>query len=105
MTSSTITIETTVRPDGTLETSGLPALPPGKVRVTIEPVPIAPRRDLLEVLEEIRRSQEARGYLGRTIEELERDEREQEAEDEAYEAKWREIHSRTLHPQPEEFGR
>lgn len=40
MSATTIVIQGTVKPDGTLELDGKIPLPPGKVSVTLEPVPV-----------------------------------------------------------------
>jgi hypothetical protein len=54
---------------------------------------------LVEVLERIQAAQKARGYEGRSVEELEADEAEARAEGEEYEARWRGIWDRTT-PEP-----
>lgn len=75
----------TLKTDGTLELDERPALNPGRVRVAIVPdEPLAggqPCRTILDVLEDIRAAQAARGYHGRSIEEMEADEAQRRAED------------------------
>jgi hypothetical protein len=74
-------IDATLEPDGTLRLAHQPQLPPGPVRVTIQPVaPTRPRRTLADVIREIAADQRARGYAGRTAEEL-RTEAELQAEE------------------------
>lgn len=83
----------TLKADGTLELDERPALAPGRVQVAIAPTrPPAvgqPRRTILDVLDGIRAAQAARGYHGRSIEEMEADEAERRAEEEDYEERWR----------------
>jgi hypothetical protein len=80
-----IMLQGTVQADGTLELDDPVATPEGRVQVTILPIPdpavARPRRSILDVLDEIHAAQAARGYGGRSIEELEADEAEQRAED------------------------
>ena len=75
---NTAVVHGTLKDDGTLELDEKPQLAPGRVQVTSLPVPAPavaqPRRTILDVLDEIRAGQEARGYRGRSIEEMEADE-------------------------------
>jgi hypothetical protein len=60
--------------DGKLELEGQPDLPPGRVRVTLEPVPApGPQPSLAEALDEIHRTLEASGYRPRSREEVDAD--------------------------------
>jgi len=79
-------IEGTLNADGTLELDEKPNLSPGRVRVVVRsmPQPAAPKRGLVEVMDEIRASQRARGYQGRTLEEMKAEEKARQAEDEEY---------------------
>ena len=63
-------IEGTLKPDGTLELDQKPNLSPGRVQVIVQPLlRSAPtKRGLVEVMDDIRASQRARGYQGRTLE-------------------------------------
>jgi hypothetical protein len=98
-TTPTQVVSGTLRPDGTLELDQAPLLPPGRVRVTVESLAPEPARgDILDVIARIRQSQEARGYRGRTIDEMQADEAASLAEDEEYEARWRAIHEQTSDP-------
>src|SRR5262245_50246580 len=87
----------TLRADGTLELSERLPLPPGPVRVTVEavPQPAPARPGVLEVLAQIRKDQAARGYTGRTVEEMRAEEAARRAEDEEEEERWRQVWERT----------
>lgn len=98
-------IQGTLNPDGTLELKDRLSLPPGRVRVTVESLAAAappPSDDLIKVMDAIRRDQAARGYAGRSVEEMEADEAARLAEDDEYEARWRAIHAQTTNPSPSE---
>jgi len=79
-------IEGTLKPDGTLELDQKPNLSPGRVQIIVQPLVSSPakRRGLVDVIDEIRREQLARGYQGRTAEEMAADEAERKAEEDAY---------------------
>jgi hypothetical protein len=85
----------TLRHDGTLELDENPPLAPGRVQVTILPMPAPavaqPRRTILDVVDEIHAAQQARGYHGRSAEEMEADEAQRRAEEDGYEERWRSI--------------
>ena len=49
-----VVVHGTLTPDGRLVVNQRVALPPGEVRVTIAELTPKPRRDVMEVLEEIR---------------------------------------------------
>ncbi len=104
MNTARITVPGTIRPDGSLDLEASVALPPGPVRVTIEPVPspeAGPNgRGLLEALEAIHASQLARGFLGRAAEEWEEDRERSRVEDEEDEERWRTIWSQTVSGPP-----
>jgi hypothetical protein len=72
----------TLKPDGTLELDQQPSLAPGRVKVTLQPVQAgaAPRSGLTDVIDEICRGQQARGYHGRSAEEIAAELREGEDE-------------------------
>ena len=82
-------IEATLKPDGTLVLDSKPNIPPGRVQVIVQPlqgsVPAPIRRGLVEVMDEIRASQRARGYQGRTLEEAQAEEKARQEEDTEYE--------------------
>ena len=77
-----VVVEGTLKPDGTLELDQTPNLSPGRVKVILQPVRAgAPgQRGLADVIDEIRRDQQARGFQGRSAEEIEAGLREGEAE-------------------------
>jgi hypothetical protein len=66
-------VEGTLKPDGTLELDQKPSLPPGRVKVIVQPAQAstAPQPGLAEVIDQIRRDQQARDYQGRSPEEIE----------------------------------
>jgi hypothetical protein len=68
-----IVIEGTLKPDGTLELDQKPSLSPGRVKVILQPAQAGtvPKRGLADVIDEIRQSQIARGFQGRSAEEIE----------------------------------
>jgi hypothetical protein len=90
-------IQGVLNPDGGLELSEKLTLPPGPVRLTVESIakPAAPRPDLIEVLDQIRKDQAARGYRGRSLAEMQADEAAKAAEDDEYEERWRQIWAQT----------
>jgi hypothetical protein len=97
MSLDSIVVQGTLKPDGSLELDTIPALAPGRVYVTLQPVPSGPpsKGGLASTIAEIRRFQQAHGYLGRTPEEIAQHEAERRADDEAYEQRMQEIWSRT----------
>ena len=82
-----VIVQATLKPDGTLELDQKPNLSPGRVQVVVQPLPQAPtaRRGLADVMADIRQGQRARGYLGRTPEEMLAEEAAGREEDENYE--------------------
>ena len=69
---STEVIEGTLKPDGTLELDQKPHLNSGRVKVALQPAdPKIPGRELADVIDAIRQDQLARGFHGRTAEEIE----------------------------------
>jgi hypothetical protein len=84
----------TLRDDGTLQLDDkVKGLPPGRVRIMVEEAP-APRT-LTETMGQIRRDQEARGYRGRSHEEMLAEEERERVENEEYEEYWRRIWAQT----------
>jgi hypothetical protein len=94
-----VTVEGTLKPDGTLELDEKPSLPPGRVTVIVQQAPARPRRQrtLADVIDEIQRDQQARGYHGRSAEEIEAGLREGEEE---YERKMQALRSQTTPTPP-----
>jgi hypothetical protein len=89
-----VVIEGTLKPDGTLELDQKPSLSPGRVRVILQPAHpgTPPRRGLADVIDAIRQSQQARGFQGRSAEEIEGGLREGEDE---YEQRMQTLRSQT----------
>ncbi len=75
------TIEATLDANGQLRLARQPKLPPGPVRVTIRAATVVSRRGLADVLREIAAEQRARGFVGRSPEEIHAEEDARQAED------------------------
>ena len=80
-------IEGTLKPDGTLELDEKPNVSPGRVQVIVQPLlkRVPTKRGLAEVMDDIRASQRARGYQGRTLEASQAEEKVRQEEDAEYE--------------------
>ena len=89
-----VVIEGTLHADGTLQLDQRPSLSPGRVIITLhQPQAETPQKPgLAEVIDEIRQNQRARGFQGRSQEEIEAGLREGEDE---YEKR-----TQALRPQP-----
>jgi hypothetical protein len=70
MTTNAIEIHGTLREDGTLLLDQKPNLPPGRVKVTVEPVSDLAQTDVWQVLERIWAGQRVRGHVPRSREEI-----------------------------------
>lgn len=70
MTTSAVEIQGTLREDGTLLLDHKPDLPPGRVKVTVEPAPDLAHTDVWQVLERIWAGQRDRGHVPRSREEI-----------------------------------
>lgn len=88
-----VTIEGTLQPDGTLQLDRKPNLSPGRVQVIVQPLPapVSAQRGLVEVMDEIRAGQLARGYHGRTPAEMQADETARQEENDEYERRCEEL--------------
>ena len=76
MSASTIVIQGTVRPDGTLELDRNCPLPAGRVQVIIQPLPELPKDDpFWQRMQAIWDAQKARGHIPRSVEEVEAERR------------------------------
>jgi hypothetical protein len=96
MTTTTITIEATLQPDGvTLHLDKKVALPPGRVTVTVQPTVPKTGPTMLEVLDRIHRDQQQRGRRPMTEQEMAAEIARLRAEDDEYDERWRQIWSRT----------
>ena len=89
-----VVIDGTLKPDGTLELDQKPSLAPGRVKVTLQPAQagLSPRHGLADVIDEIRQGQQARGFQGRSTQEIEAGLREGEEE---YEQRMQALRSET----------
>jgi hypothetical protein len=96
-----IVVAGTLNPDGTLVLDQKPSLSPGRVTVvlqTVQPSPSA-QRSLAGVIDEIQLGQQARGFSGRTADEIDAALREGEEE---YEQKVQGLRSQTPSAPPTE---
>ena len=89
-----IVVEGTLKPDGTLELDEKPSLSPGRVTVILQPAQASTtsRRGLADVIDEIRQGQQARGFQGRSAQDIETGLREGEDE---YEQRMQALQSQT----------
>ena len=73
MSTSAIEIQGTLREDGTLLLDQHPNLPPGRVKVTVEPAnsAAADGNDVVSVLDRIHAAQRLRGHVPRSVAEIE----------------------------------
>jgi len=98
----------TLKPDGTLELDEKPNLPPGRVQVIVQArsKSMPAQRGLLEVMDEIRASQRARGYPGRTVEEMQAEEQARRDEDAEYDERCEQLWGSPVPPStPQAPGR
>ena len=73
---SEVVIEGTLKPDGTLELDQKPSLAPGRVQVTMVPLPELPADDpFWQMMKAIWGGQEARGHVPRSVAEVEAERR------------------------------
>ena len=96
MTTTTITVEATLQPDGvTLQLEQKLALPPGRVTVTVQPTVAKTGPTMLEVLDRIHRDQQQRGRRPMTEEEMAAEIAQMRDNDDEYEERWQQIWSQT----------
>lgn len=95
--------EGTLKADGTLELDEKPNLSPGRVLVVVQPLSqrALSKRGLVEVMDEIRASQLARGYQGRTLEAMQAEEKGRQEEDEEYDRRCEQLWGGPIGPSPE----
>lgn len=80
------TIDATLDSNGQLKLSHAPRVPPGQVQVTIRvAAPPRPQRGLADVIREISADQRARGFSGRSAEDIRAEEELCQTEDAARE--------------------
>jgi hypothetical protein len=86
-------VEGTLKSDGTLELDERPNLSPGRVQVTVQPLPnpASAKRGLVEVMDDIRASQRARGYQARTLETALAEDKDRQEEDAEYDRRCAEL--------------
>ena len=92
--SAPVFVQGTIKPDGTLELNQQPKLPPGPVLVSVQPMassPVRPR-GLADVIDAIRQGQQARGFQGRSAQEIDAGLREGEDD---YEQRMQTLRSQT----------
>jgi hypothetical protein len=70
MTTNAVEIQGTLREDGTLVLDDKPNLPPGRVKVTVEPVPDYKQTEIWQFFERIKAEREALGIAPRSQEEI-----------------------------------
>jgi len=76
MTTNTIVLQGSVTPDGTLEVEGKVPLPPGKVQITLSPMPDLPAGDpFFEMLRHIWAMRQKAGLQPRTVDQVEAERR------------------------------
>lgn len=96
MTTTTITVEATLQPDGvTLHLEKKLSMPPGRVTVTVQPTAASSGPTMLDVLDRIHQEQQRRGRQPMTEEEMAAEIAQTRADDEEYEDRWRQIWSQT----------
>lgn len=98
--SAQVIVQGTLKPDGTLELDQKPPLSPGRVLITVTPLASSPaeRRGLVEVMDEIHHGQRARGYQGRTREEMQAAEKSREEENADYEQRCEQLWGGSISP-------
>ena len=70
MTTNTIEIQGTLQEDGTLVLDEKPNLPPGRVKVIVEPMPDYKQTEIWQFFERLWAEQRLRGHVPRTREEI-----------------------------------
>jgi hypothetical protein len=70
MTTNAIELQGTLREDGTLVLDEKPKLPPGRVRVTVQPIPDYQQTDVWKFFERIKAEREALGIPPRSQQEI-----------------------------------
>src|SRR5437588_5711852 len=70
MPANAVEVQGTLREDGTLVLDARPNLPPGRVKVTVEPVPDYKQTEIWQFFEQLWAKQRASGHVPRTREEI-----------------------------------
>jgi hypothetical protein len=76
MAAESVTVRGTIRADGSLEVTDKIMAPPGPAEITVRPLTPSGGEDVITILNRIRAEQQASGYVPRTKEEIDRDNRE-----------------------------
>jgi hypothetical protein len=92
MTTNAIEIQGTLREDGTLVLDDKPKLPPGRVKVTVEPIPDLTQTEIWQFFERLWAEQRARGHVPRTKEEIDAELEAARLEDEERMQEFEKIH-------------
>jgi hypothetical protein len=96
MTTTAITVEATLQPDGvTLHLDKKVGLPPGRVTVTVQDTVPRSGPTMLEVLDRVHRYQQQRGRRPMTEGEMAAEIAQLRAEDDEYDEQWQQIWSQT----------
>ena len=101
MGTSVVEVQGTLRADGTLVLDTKPDLPPGRVRVTVQPLQAT--ADVIEILQRIHAEQAASGHVPRSREQIDADIAAMRHEDEERMQQIERLHEecqRTRQPQP-----
>ncbi|HWG47694.1 MAG TPA: hypothetical protein VN688_33325 [Gemmataceae bacterium] len=73
MAAPVVELQGTLQADGTLVLDEKPNLPPGRVRVSVQPVLDYTQTDIWQFFERLREEQRARGHIPRSKEEIDAD--------------------------------
>jgi hypothetical protein len=92
MTPTAIEIQGTLREDGTLVLDNKPNLPPGRVKVTGEPMPDLTQTEIWQLFERLWAEQRARGHVPRSREEIDAERETARREDEERMQEFEKIH-------------
>ena len=102
MSLSEIVLQGTLNPDGTLQLDEPPKLAPGRVQVTVQPLPTAcaVRPGLAEVIQHIQQEQKQRGFIGLSAADLAAEEQARQEEEDEYEQRCTELWEQTKSGRP-----
>lgn len=84
MTPTTVEIQGTLQPDGTLVLDEKPNLPPGRVRVTVQPAPDYAQTEIGQFFEKLHADMTAAGRRFRSAAEIDADIAERQRDEEEY---------------------
>src|SRR5271165_178758 len=92
MISHAVEVQGTLNPDGTLLLDTKPGLPPGRVRVMLQPVPDYTQTEIWQFFERLWAEQAVQGHVPRSPEEIDADIAAARQEDEEYMLEIERIH-------------